>query len=92
MEKRILNYRVIISPDYRTGTKEKCYAIYVPTLRIATEGDTIEEALKNVKEAIELYVESLIEDKQEIPLDHIEKDIVTTAQVEISNSFTQTHA
>ena len=44
MEKKILNYRVVITPDQRTGTGKPCYTAYVPLLGIATDGDTIEEA------------------------------------------------
>ena len=39
------------------------YFAYVPSLKgCVTQGDTFEEALKNIKEAIELY----IEDRREI--------------------------
>ncbi|PNV77760.1 MAG: antitoxin HicB, partial [Thermoproteota archaeon] len=34
-----------------------------------TYGDTVEEALKNAKEAIELYIESLKEHREDIPTD-----------------------
>ena len=36
------------------------YFAYVPSLKgCVTQGDTFEEALKNIKEAIELYIEDL---------------------------------
>jgi len=36
------------------------YFAYVPALKgCITQGDTFEEALKNIKEAIELYIEDL---------------------------------
>jgi len=34
-----------------------------------SQGETIEEALSNIKEAIELHIEGLKEDGQEIPKD-----------------------
>ena len=44
------------------------YTVTVPTLPgCITEGDTKKEALVNVKEAIELYIESLTEDGEPIP-------------------------
>lgn len=49
------------------------YTVYVPLLPgCISEGDTREEALVNIKEAIELYCESLEADGEPIPL---EKDI-----------------
>ena len=42
----------------------------VPSLSgCISEGETEEEALANIREAIELYIESLIEDGLEVPDD-----------------------
>ena len=39
---------------------EGCYTVYAPSLPgCISEGDTKEEALKNIQEAIELYLEPL---------------------------------
>ena len=39
--------------------EEGGYTVYVPSLRgCISEGETREEALKNIKEAIELYLEA----------------------------------
>ena len=39
-------------------TKENhLYVSHCPELDIASQGETIEEAIKNLKEAIELYIE-----------------------------------
>ncbi len=38
------------------------YASWCSELDIASQGDTIEEARKNLKEAVELYIETLISD------------------------------
>jgi predicted RNase H-like HicB family nuclease len=39
------------------------YTVYVPSLSgCISEGDTEEEAIKNIKEAIELYLESIDDD------------------------------
>lgn len=62
-------YQVFIQPDYRLGTSRRAYTGYIPTLGIASDGETVEEALVNVKEAAAAYVDSLIADGLEIPSD-----------------------
>ncbi|MBI4652978.1 type II toxin-antitoxin system HicB family antitoxin [Candidatus Kuenenbacteria bacterium] len=43
------------------------YVAYVPTLQgCHTQGETLEETEKNIKEAIELYLECLLEEKKEV--------------------------
>ena len=51
----ILDYRVIIKPDERVGSGKSCYVAYCPTLGVADDGDTVEEALKNIKSTIEFH-------------------------------------
>jgi len=44
------------------------YVVLVPALPgCHSQGDTLEEAEKNIKEAIQLYLESLAADKEVIP-------------------------
>jgi len=64
METHILSYRVIVKSDKQTGTGKSGYTALCPTLGVADDGDTIEEALNNVKGAIRTYVASLVQDKQ----------------------------
>jgi len=48
-----MNYKVIIEPDIESGG----YVAYCPTLRgCVSEGETIEEALKNIKKAMKGYL------------------------------------
>lgn len=48
-----MKFKVILEPQ-----KEGGYTVYVPALPgCISEGDTKEEALRNIKEAIELYLE-----------------------------------
>jgi len=62
---RILNYRVLLQREPEGG-----YTVIVPLLPgCITYGETIEESKKMAKEAIELYLESLIEDGEEIPIE-----------------------
>jgi predicted RNase H-like HicB family nuclease len=43
------------------------YVAYVPILQgCHTQGETLEETEKNIKEAIELYLECLLEEKKEV--------------------------
>ena len=84
MEKTILNYRVIIEPDERTGTNEPCFTAYCPKLGIADNGDTIEEALASIKEGILCYLEALVEDGEEVPPpDNIEEGLVTSTKISL---------
>ncbi|MDO8452903.1 MAG: type II toxin-antitoxin system HicB family antitoxin [bacterium] len=63
MAKRILSYSVMYEEAPEGG-----YVAYVPTLPgCHTQGDSIEEAEKNAKEAISLYLESLEARSQTIP-------------------------
>ena len=71
----------MIEYDARTGTDEGAYTAYVPVLGLAADGDTIDEALKNVEGSVAAYVQSMREDNLEIPADAKEQFLVATAQV-----------
>jgi len=52
------------------------YYAYCPELKgCHTQGDTLDEALRNIKEAVELYLETLDEEEKRILLN---KEILTT--------------
>ena len=87
METKVLNYRIIIEPDKQTGTKKTGYTALCPTLGVADSGETIEQAIKNVRNAIQTYVESLITDNLFVPLDQPDKDFVTTTFVNVPGNF-----
>lgn len=60
---KVLSYRILLRKEPEGG-----YTVIVPSLPgCVTYGDTIEEAIKMAKEAIELYIESLREHGEEIP-------------------------
>ena len=84
MDTNILNYRVIVEPDVRTGSNKPCFCAYCPTLGVADDGDTIDEALSNLKEGMELYVETLIEDNKEVPLDKVENSVITSIHIPLT--------
>ena len=59
----LMKYTVIIEPGQESG-----YVVRVPALRgCVTQGETRDEALANVKEAIEVYIEDLLEDGLPVP-------------------------
>ncbi len=52
---QIMKIKVVLEPSDEGG-----YTVYVPSLPgCITEGETLEEALLNIQEAIELYLEPL---------------------------------
>jgi len=87
MQSNFFNYRIIVTVDKQTGTGKAGYTAFCPTLGIADDGDTVEEALENLKKAIEIYVASLAEDGEEIPMDFPEKDVVTTMKISTPRQF-----
>jgi antitoxin HicB len=59
-------YTVILTPDQEEGG----YTVRVPALPgCNTQGETLEEALANAREAIELYLEDLRASGEPIPED-----------------------
>ena len=87
METKVLNYRIIIEPDKQTGTGKPGFTAFCPTLGVVDDGDTVEEAIQHVRGAMKAYVESLIADKQPVPIDRPERDIVTTTQINVRRNF-----
>ncbi len=62
---RVLNYRVLLRKE-----KEGGFTVIVTSLPgCVTYGETLEEALAMAREAIELYLDSLIAEGEEIPTD-----------------------
>ena len=82
MQTHILNYRIIIEPDTETGTERPGYTAICPTLGIVADGDTIEEALVNIKSLVQFHLKCLAEEGDEIPEpDNIEA-FVTTMRID----------
>ncbi|MGV8119621.1 MAG: type II toxin-antitoxin system HicB family antitoxin [Candidatus Xenobiia bacterium LiM19] len=60
-----LRYTVILEREEQGG-----YHAFCPILKgCHTQGETVEEALKHIKEAIELYLESLKAHNESIPVE-----------------------
>lgn len=61
MKKKILQYDAIFEKETDGG-----YSVWIPDLPgCASQGDTIEKAMENIKEAVELYLEDADDDKIE---------------------------
>ena len=66
-----MKYTVIIEQGRESG-----YVAYCPALRgCVSQGETKEDALKNIKEAIEVYIEALVGDGFPVPTE-VGKDTV----------------
>lgn len=71
-----MKYTVIIERGHESG-----YVAYAPALKgCVSQGETREEVLKNIKEAMEAYVEALLEDGLPLPTE-VGKD---TVELEVS--------
>lgn len=86
MEKKVLNYRIIIEPEkYENGST--VYVAYCPTLGVSDYGDTVEEVLKSIKDGIELAIDCLVKEKREVPLDHVDEQIITSTKINIPHNI-----
>jgi len=73
---KIYDFKVLIEPDEEAGG----YVVTCPSLPgCYSQGDTIEEALTNIKEAILLCLEDLQE--QQIPIPDVSKVLVGSVAV-----------
>lgn len=81
LKKTVLNYRIIVKPDTRTGTDRSCFTAYCPTLGLVDDGNTSESALSNLQKTIQFHLECLESEKKEIPVDSPHTELLTTAQV-----------
>lgn len=62
---KVYNYRTILRKEPEGG-----YTIFVPTLPgCISYGETLEESISNIKEAIELYIETKIDLGEEVLTD-----------------------
>ena len=59
-----IEYRIVLEPDPEDGG----YVVHCPALPgCYSEGDTKDEAIENIREAIEAYIDSLKKDNLPIP-------------------------
>ena len=69
-------YRVILEPETDGG-----YAVWVPALQgCISQGETPEEALANIREAIQCYIESSLKHGESLP----DESAMVDATVEVA--------
>jgi len=77
IRQKVYQYTAIFDPDEEDGG----FTVTVPALPgCISEGDTFEEAVENIKDAIQGYLTSLIKDGEPIPTE-LEKLVVGTVTV-----------
>ena len=75
MKRKVLEYTAVFQEE-----KESGYSVWVPTLPgCASQGETFEEALGNIKEAIELYLEDA--DTSESEMEDFKKQFVVPVRI-----------
>jgi len=84
----VLDYRVILRQDKRLGSKKSCYVAFCPTLGVADDGDTPQDALDNIQGTISFHIDSLQKERKEIPVDRPNEELVTNTQVPFSLTST----
>ena len=73
---RTLNYRILLKKEPEGG-----YTVIVPLLSgCVTYGDTIDEAKKMAREAVELYVETLEAHGEDIPVEDDMLEAIVTIE------------
>lgn len=78
MKRKVLEYNTIFQKE------EKGYSVWVPSLNgCASQGETFEEALENIKEAIALYLEDQTDNKEEI-VDNIHNQFMVPVGINLN--------
>ncbi|MEO9027218.1 MAG: type II toxin-antitoxin system HicB family antitoxin [Ktedonobacteraceae bacterium] len=67
-------YAILLDPDPEEGG----YTVTVPSLPgCVTQGDTIEEAITMAKDAIRLFIETLVENGEPVPEEREHPQVIT---------------
>jgi len=82
MKTNHLNYSIIIEKDQETGSNKPVYTAYCPSLSLADDGKTVDEALKNIKATIEFHLERLSAEGETVTLQK-RQPIFTNIQVKV---------
>jgi len=81
MKTTVLQYNIVIKKE------GKHYIAYAPTLEISDFGKSIEEAKKNIQEAITCHVEGLIKTNDEVPTPDTEEYYISRAAVSFPSNI-----
>jgi antitoxin HicB len=74
---RTYRYSAVFEPADEGG-----YVVHIPTLGIATEGDTLDEAREMAEDAVRCYVEGCLQDGEEVPVER-EDAMLTSIAVHV---------
>ena len=88
MNTKLLNYRIIVETEEKQKG-QKVYVAYAPTLGISDFGKSVEDAVSHMEEAIKLYIETLIEENQEVPSPDTDDYFVTSRKIQVNMSIPQ---
>jgi predicted RNase H-like HicB family nuclease len=71
---REYSYTVLLDPDPESGT----WTVTVPALPgVVTQGSSIEDAIAQATEAIQVHIEGLLADGEPVPEEHERPRVVT---------------
>lgn len=74
---KIFGFSVVVIPERGS------YSSWCPDIDVASQGDTIEEALANLKEALELHLECLTPSELQEILKRQGSRLVTTLEIPV---------
>ena len=77
MKSTVLKYNVMIKKE------GKYFVAYVPTLGISDFGKTVDDARKNVEQAISIHIEGLIKTDSEVPAQDSSDFYISQYQVNV---------
>ncbi len=84
MEKKVLNYRIIVEKEKSAIKRKYVFNAYCPTLGIADYGNTIDQAIDRITSLIHFHIESLIEEKRAVPVEKDATTVITSIAIKAS--------
>jgi len=83
MEEKNYFLDIVINKEKLSDGKD-IFVVLCPSLGVASQGENTEEAIKNIKEAVELYLEEMPEAFNE--LDNTRKEMPTFSVIEVKRN------
>ncbi len=86
MEKKYILDVVINKEKLSDGSF--AYVSHCPSLGVASQGSTVEEAMEMIKEAVELYLEEMPETYEELDIERSELPVFSVIEVKRNDKVT----
>ena len=83
MEEKKYFLDIVINKE-ELSDKSTMFSVQCPSLGVASQGRTIEEAMRNIKEAVELYLEEMPEVYEDLEL--TSKEMPTFSVIEVKRN------